>query len=117
MESRVARELAVVLGVENPAVLDPRKGFLELGLDSLTGVELKRRLEKLLDLDLPATLIFDQPSIEKSSRWLLEQIAPQLATGGPEVRTRAGHAHEDIAIVELACVYLAVQPTSRVFGR
>ena len=42
--------------------IDPAQGFFDIGVDSLTAVELKEKIERDLGVSLPATLIFDYPT-------------------------------------------------------
>jgi acyl transferase domain-containing protein len=55
----VCRNTAVVLGHGAAEVIDRHRGFLDLGMTSLTGVELRNRLTTETGLRLPTSMIFD----------------------------------------------------------
>ncbi|MEV6823842.1 type I polyketide synthase [Amycolatopsis sp. NPDC051102] len=65
-------EVAAVLGHPDPAVIADDRPFPELGFDSLTVIELRTRLAALSGADLPATVVFDRPTVAELARYLLE---------------------------------------------
>jgi acyl carrier protein len=67
-------EVAAVLAWESSAQIGLRQKFFDLGMDSLTSVELRQRLERSLGCSLPLTIAFDYPNVES----LAEYIAAQL---------------------------------------
>lgn len=66
------REAARVLGFES-AQLDRDLGFFEMGMDSLLALEFRGRIESSLGIAVPATLLFDSPSIHALADSLLDE--------------------------------------------
>ncbi len=61
LRDRIAGECASLLSIPGP--IDPRRPLQEYGLDSLGSLELRNRLGRIAGAALPATLLFNHPSI------------------------------------------------------
>jgi len=72
----VCGELARVLGHDSPAEIERDRGFLDLGMTSLTGVEMRNLLADRTGLSLPATLIFDHATPVELARHLGTLVGP-----------------------------------------
>ncbi len=70
----VQREVAQVLALAAPASADVEQGLFEMGMDSLMALELRTRLQTLVSRALPATLVFDHPTIQAIARFLVGEL-------------------------------------------
>ncbi|GAA3545420.1 hypothetical protein GCM10022222_31260 [Amycolatopsis ultiminotia] len=98
----IRTEAAWVMGYRDAAVIDPARAFSEMGLDSLTSVELRNRLGAATGLKLPTTLLFDHPDPVALAGFLRAELtgAAGPATAGPAL-TRP--IEEPLAIVAMGC--------------
>jgi acyl carrier protein len=62
------------LGVDPSRAVDPRTPLGDLGLDSLLAVELRNTLGRALGQSLPATLLFDYPTLDTLTDYLLDEV-------------------------------------------
>ncbi|MEV6695205.1 type I polyketide synthase [Micromonospora sp. NPDC051196] len=85
----VQSHTATVLAKPDPSTIGAHQGFLDQGLDSLTAIELRNRLNTATGLRLPATTIFDHPTPHALTRHLLDELAPDTGDGGMEAELHA----------------------------
>ncbi|MEV0119095.1 beta-ketoacyl reductase [Streptomyces sp. NPDC050844] len=67
---------------DDPATIDTRRGFTELGLDSPAAIELRNRLGEMTGIRLPATMMYDYPNSGVLAKYLLEELVPQHERAG-----------------------------------
>ncbi|MDN0195766.1 type I polyketide synthase [Streptomyces sp. S.PNR 29] len=81
-------EVAQVLGHSGAEAIDDDSGFVELGFDSLTSVELRNRLNERTGLRLASTVVFDHPTPTA----LAAELSGQLGTASAPAPAVAGTA-------------------------
>ncbi|WP_460062336.1 type I polyketide synthase [Streptomyces sp. YKOK-I1] len=96
---------AGVLGYAGAAAVPAERAFRDLGVDSLTAVELRGTLAMATGVPLAATLVFDYPTPVLLTRHLREQLLGD-APGAEAVVPAAGGAvvaEDPVVIVGMAC--------------
>ncbi|WP_410639156.1 type I polyketide synthase [Amycolatopsis sp. lyj-346] len=105
----VREQVALVLGHADAAAVPATKTFQELGFDSLTAVDLRNKLTAASGVALPATTVFDYPTVTALARHLAGQLGGQLGEGDGDrvdvAPVTAAVADEPIAIVAMSCRY------------
>jgi acyl carrier protein len=74
LKAHVESTASRALGVTGGRSLDPRRPLQELGLDSLMSVELRNALATSIGRPLPATLLFDYPTVESLTHYLAKNV-------------------------------------------
>jgi acyl carrier protein len=79
----VREQIAAVVGLSSPGLVDAEQPFKEMGFDSLDAVELRNRMNRASGLQLPATLMFDQPTPAAVAEYVRSQIAEHASPRAP----------------------------------
>ncbi|MEU0150247.1 type I polyketide synthase [Streptomyces sp. NPDC006288] len=105
----VRAQVGTVLGHTDADAIAPDRAFRDLGLDSLTAVDLRNRLGSATGLRLSATLAFDHPDCSALAGHLLGLLigAERTAAPGQDTHGTSGTplADDPIAVVGMACRY------------
>jgi len=74
LRRQLAASLAAALYV-SPESVDPARPFVELGLDSVVGVEWMRDVNRSHGLSLPVTKLYDHPTVDALARFVQAEMA------------------------------------------
>ncbi|WP_413206149.1 type I polyketide synthase [Rhodospirillum sp. A1_3_36] len=93
--------IRAVLLFDADAPVDPRQGFFDMGLDSLTAAELKRRIDGRFGCALPSSAVFDHPNIATLAAHLLTLLVPEGAAEAPATPSPASPAATAPAVTDV----------------
>ncbi len=90
------------MGVDPSRAVDPETPLGELGLDSLLAVELRNTLSTALGRSMPATLLFDYPTMDALTDHIMVDVleledapaAPNGSAAAPEPVSLVGSIEE-----------------------
>ncbi len=104
----LARLVAELMDMDNPDLIDPQRGFFDLGLGSIQAVALADRIQSELHRTVSPTVAFDHPSIAALAAYLDQEASPaNFSVREAEQRDAGleedGHVDGRIAIVGMAC--------------
>jgi acyl transferase domain-containing protein/acyl carrier protein len=96
VEEALLAEIRRVLDLGEDERIDPGEPLERLGLDSLMAVELRNRLGQMLGTNLPATTLFDYPSVDALADYIRSDVlqapaaepvhaAPETPAGGDKI--------------------------------
>ena len=74
LQSYLREEAIRILSLPANQAIDPRQPLNALGLNSLMAVEMRNALNLNLACTLPATLLFDYPTLDALSRYLMDSV-------------------------------------------
>jgi acyl transferase domain-containing protein/acyl carrier protein len=96
---QVARLAANVMGLPPTESLDPSTGFFQLGMDSLMSVTLQRSLSDTLGEFLPASVVFDYPTVYSLTDYLAT-VLPELTEADEQPDTDAYDEFSEAELLE-----------------
>jgi acyl transferase domain-containing protein/acyl-CoA synthetase (AMP-forming)/AMP-acid ligase II/acyl carrier protein len=89
-------QVALALGFKDGRQPDPRRGFFELGMDSMIAIELRNRLGRAFARNLPSTLVFDHANIRLLADYLARTALDWAEPAAPLPATTVAEAATDL---------------------
>ncbi|ETR69421.1 MAG: hypothetical protein OMM_03945 [Candidatus Magnetoglobus multicellularis str. Araruama] len=74
LNAKIADEIKKIIGIDSIEKIDTKLGFYEIGLNSLNVIELTNRIQNLIEIPLSSTIIFDHPSLNDLTEYLVKNI-------------------------------------------
>jgi acyl carrier protein len=97
----VREQAARILGYASAQALDTGQALSDLGLDSIMAVNLTELLEGMIGRRLPATLLFNYPSVDALAGYLAAELAAQTAAEGELADTADDQADDESEQIDL----------------
>jgi len=92
---------ARVMGMPPAESLDPSTGFFQLGMDSLMSVTLQRALSESLGEFLPASVVFDYPTVYSLTDYLATVLPELIEPAEETVDQKVADSYDDLTEDEL----------------
>ncbi len=95
----VTKQVKLILDIDPNETIDPTKGFIEMGMDSLMAVKLAENLRRSLggSVRIKETVVFDYQSVNKLAAYLTSGEIQEVQ------RSEVSFQNEPIAIIGIAC--------------
>jgi polyketide synthase PksN len=106
LKTYVSEAVRAVLGLPVHQLLEEKKGFFDMGMDSLMAVELKNRLQVGLGKSgvISTTAAFDYANVSKMTEYLAQFLKVEtIKSRVVQTRLTPGQAGEPIAIIGMGC--------------
>ena len=109
----ISQQVCALLEISDSSTLDVNRGFFDFGMDSLMAVSLRTRLEQQLGCKLVASTIFDFPSVERLTKYLLsllfteEKISKENVAQVPQAaitHTQTSAIENELSDIEIAAL-------------
>nr|WP_245661021.1 type I polyketide synthase [Streptomyces varsoviensis] len=101
----VRAEAGRVFGYDGREAIGADRAFKEFGLDSLTAVELRNRLNAVTGARLGTTAVFDYPTPRALADHLTGELTPSGETADTTGGSPTNDADDPVVIVGMACRY------------
>ena len=71
---QIGQVMAEVLGIEDSAGIDKHVSVFEYGLNSLMSMDFRNKLQAILQLKLPSTLVLKYPTIDAMTKYIMQNV-------------------------------------------
>jgi acyl carrier protein len=101
IERLIRETVASILGLDTYEQVERARGLFDLGIDSLTSVDLKNRLEKTFGQTLRTTIAFDYPTAAAMAAHLAMTLFPEASAPAAVATAPETDALDDLSAAEL----------------